>query len=139
MQRKEILALHDAEVIGVAVDRGSGSARLDLRQENGDLCFVELQGLKAFRGEDLTLQNVINRILRTSMGDISGEELEHWLTWVTSLSDADSWLQAERMREWCAACEAGSLDLVVVEPSAGAQIAALCERVILWPLPRSKC
>lgn len=137
MLGKENIIFHDAEIIAVAIDRLSGIARLDLRQEDGALHIFELQGLKAFRSEDLTLQNVINRVLQTSMGQLSGKEAERWLTWATSLSDAGSWLSAERMGEWRAACESGDLDLVVVEPSAGAQIAALCERVVLMPLPQS--
>jgi len=137
MRGQENLGLHDAEVIAVAVDRLSGIARLDLRQEDGVLRCVELQGLKAFRSEDLTLQNVISRVMRASTDQLSEKELERWLVWMTSLSDASSWLSAERMHEWRAACEAGSLELIVVEPSAGAQIAALCERVVMKLLPQS--
>ncbi len=131
MQGQQDLGLHDAEVIAVAVDRLSGVARLSLRQEDGVLRSIELHGLKAFRSESLTLQNVVSRVLRSSAGHLSGEALEHWLRWVTSLSDADSWLSDERRREWRAACEAGSLELVVIEPSAGAEIAGLCERLVL--------
>lgn len=129
MHEQGNLGLHDAEIVAVAVDRLGGIARLDLRQEDGVLRSLELHGLKAFRCEDLTLQNVISRVLRSSMGQLSGDVLERWLGWVTSLSDTDSWLSEERMHEWRAGCEAGGLELVVVEPSAGAQIAALCERV----------
>jgi hypothetical protein len=127
----EYLGLHDAEVVAVAVDRLSGVARLDLRQEDGVLRSVELHGVKAFRSEDLTLQNVISRILRSSTGQLAGEALERWLDWVTSLSDAGSWLSEARKAEWRAACEAGNLEIVVVEPSAGVQVAVLCERVVL--------
>lgn len=131
MQGQEKVQLHDAEVIAVAVDRLSGIARLSLRQEDGVLRAIEFYGLKAFRSEDLTLQNVVSRVLRSSSGQFSKEVLERWLLWSTGLSDAESWLSEERKREWCAACEVGSLELVVVEPSAGAQIAVVCERMVL--------
>lgn len=124
MQEQEMVQLRDAEVIAVAVDRLSGLARLSLRQEDGVLRAVEFYGLKAFRSEAMTLQNVVSRVLRSSSGQFSKEVLERWLLWVTSLPDAESWLSEARRREWCAACEAGSLELVVVEPSAGAQIVA---------------
>lgn len=131
MGATENLGLHDAEIIAVAVDPLNGRARLDFRLENGLLRSAEFQGLKAFRSEDLTLQNVVSRVLRSSKGQISRQGMEHWLQWVTSLSDADSWLGDERKREWLTACEDGTLELLVIEPSAGAQIAALCERLVL--------
>lgn len=131
MDTDENLGLHDAEIVAVSVDRLSGRARLEFRQEDGSLRSVELYGLRAFRSEDLTLQNVVSRVLRSSRGQLSGESLEHWLRWVTSLSDTDSWLSDERKREWRDACAQGRLELVVLEPSAGAQIAALCERLAL--------
>lgn len=131
MQSKDALGLHDAELIAVAVDRLRAHARLSFRLESGALHLVELHGLKAFRGADLTLQNVVSRILRSSTGQLEAEALEYWLLWVTSLSDVESWLSHERMRDWRAACEAGTWELVVIEPSAGAEIAAVCERLVL--------
>lgn len=123
------LGLHDAELIGVVIDRINESARFDFRLEDGALRSAQLDGLKAFRGEDMTLQNVVSRLLRSSQGEIARERIEHWLAWATSLSDADSWLSDQRKREWLDACGAGALELVVIEPSAGAQIAAVCERI----------
>lgn len=123
--------LHDAELVNVAVDRTSRFAQLDFRLEDGVSCAVELHGLKAFRSEDLTLQNVVSRLLRSSRQDMSEVELTQWLTWVTSLSDASSWLSEERKREWVRACVDGALELLVIEPSAGAQIAVVCERAVV--------
>jgi hypothetical protein len=131
MQGQEKIQLHDAEVIAIAVDRLSGIARLNLRQEDGVLRAVDFYGLKAFRSEDVTLQNVVSRVLQSSTGQFSEDVLERWLVWVTSLSDAKSWLSEERKREWHAACGTGRLELVVFEPSVGAQIAVLCERLVL--------
>ncbi len=118
---------HDAELIGVEVDRVGEFAKLTLRLENGDHRQVELRGLKAFRGEDLTLQNVVSRMLRSSRGDVAGDQLNRWLNWVTSLSDSRSWLSDQRREDWHTACTSGALELVVFEPSAGAQVAAICE------------
>jgi hypothetical protein len=127
MNTAEPLGLHDAELIGVEVDRANRHARLDFRLETGEPRSIQLEGLQAFRGEDLTLQNVVSRLLRSSHGDFASDDLEHWLVWATSLSDASSWLNEQGKREWRDACKAGDLELVVIEPSAGAQIAAVCE------------
>lgn len=129
MASSESLELHDAEVILVAIDRQEGYAQLDFRLEDGQSSSVKLKGIRAFRCEDLTLQNVVSRVLRSSNADMSREGLKYWLQWVTSLSDADSWLSDERNTEWLTDCEVGVLELVVIEPSAGAQIVAVCERL----------
>jgi hypothetical protein len=125
--------LHDAEIFGVSVDRLSEYARLDFRLESGSFLFAEMKGLRAFRCEDMTLQNVISRMLRSDMNQIAPAALEGWLSWCTSLSDTHSWLCEERRREWLRECQNGSLILVIVEPSAGAQIAAVCEHLLIQP------
>jgi hypothetical protein len=123
--------LHDAELIGVEIDRTNERARLTFQLESGHSRLMELAGLKAFRSEDVTSQNVVSRLLRSSRGEIANDHLDRWLSWATSLSDARSWLSEQRKSEWLAACASGNLELVVIEPSAGAQVAAVCERVSL--------
>lgn len=127
MSAIETYQLHDAEIIAVFVDRLSGLARLDFRLTNGSLCTAEMHGLKAFRCEDFTLQNVVSRLFLSDQNEISQDGLDYWLNWSTSLSDAGSWLSNERRREWLDACLSGGLNLLIIEPSAGAQIAAVCE------------
>ena len=131
MRDTDFAGLHDAELIGVEVYRANAQARLTLQLEGNQTRVVELIGLKAFRSEDVTLQNVVSRFLRSSRGQIASDDLDRWLSWTTSLSDARSWLSEQRKSEWLAACTSGDLELVVLEPSAGAQIAAICERVSL--------
>lgn len=131
MNDADFAGLHDAELIGVEIDRANERARLTLQLEGGQTRLVELSGLKALRSEDVTLQNVVSRLLRSSRGEIAGDHLDRWLSWATSLSDSGSWLSDQRRGEWLAACASGDLELIVLEPSAGAQIAAVCERVSL--------
>lgn len=123
--------LHDAEIIGVSVDRWNSCARLDFRLEDGALCSAELRGVRAFRCEDLTTQNVVSRLRLSQRKAMARKELAQWLDWSTSLSDADSWLNSQQKLDWMNACETEGLSLVIVEPSAGAQIAAVCEHIAL--------
>lgn len=131
MSHAEFVEIHDAELIGVELDRANERARLTLQLESGQTRLVDLSGLRAFRSEDVTLQNVVSRLLRSSRGEISPDHLDRWLSWATSLSDTGSWLSDQRRSEWLAACASGDLELVVLEPSAGAQIAAVCKKVSL--------
>ena len=119
--------LHDAEIIGLSVERRIQYARLDFRLDDGASRSVELKGLRAFRCEDLTIQNVVSRLIVSDQANISREDMTYWIDWVTSFSDTGSWLNGQHKVEWLTACENGTLKLVLVEPSAGAQIAAVCE------------
>lgn len=132
MSDLDFARLHDAELICIEVDRWNERARLTLKPEGGQTRVVmELIGLQAFRAEDVTMQNVVSRLLRSSHGQIASDNLDHWLSWATSFSDTSSWLTDESRRKWLAACAVGDLDLVLLVPSAGAQVAAICERVSL--------
>lgn len=121
---------HDAEIVSIDMDRQRSVCRLGLSHEGEKRSSFELFEVVAFRVEDLSLQNVVSRILRATAKDFSEDDLNHWLEWATSLSDAPSWLKPERKREWVEALNDGRLELIVIEPSAGAQIAAVCGRAV---------
>jgi hypothetical protein len=123
--------LHDAEIIAVSVNRFDSIGRVDLRLENGTFHTVELHGLKAFRCEDLVLQNVVNRVLQSVEMQISSADCEHWIKWVTSVSDASSWLDEKRKKTWLIDLAVGKINLIVFEPSAGATLTMICERAVL--------
>lgn len=120
--------LHDAELVALAIDRANASVALHFKLEDGKLRQASMQGIKAFRGADLTLQNIVSRVLRASQGEIAREDQDRWLTWVTSLSDTSSRLSNQCRSEWIAAFSTGTLELVVFEPSAGTEIVAVCDR-----------
>ncbi len=129
MEVYENLELHDSEIVTISVDRKAENGKINFVLENGHFKSISFTGLKAFRCEDFTLQNVVNRVLRSSRNKITREDLDYWLQWVTSLSDSSSWLSETHKKEWILNCEVGDWELVIIEPSAGAQIAVLCERL----------
>ena len=124
-------SLHDGELLTVSIERAKSVVHLGFRMEDGSMRGVELQGLHAFRIENLTLQNVVSRLLRSSCKEIPTVEFDHWITWVTSLSDASSWLDERHRQEWFDSFISGALDLVVLDPSVGATLAAVCERIVI--------
>lgn len=129
-------SLHDAELIAVAIDHENSKARIDFHLAESRHIVFELQNLKAIRAEDLILQNVVNRVLQSK--DFSSEDIAYWIMWATSLSDAHSWLDDSRKREWLDAIKSERLKLLVFEPSAGAQIAAVCEQYITTESKKKK-
>lgn len=123
--------LHDAELIRISIDRGNWSVRLEFRFEDGVQRSVHLERVVAIRGEDLILQNVVSRVLRSTRGDLSKDEIDRLLSWVTSLSDAHSWLTEEHKSELLAEYANGTLELVVFEPSVGTEIVAVCRNFVV--------
>lgn len=123
--------LHDAEIISIGMDREHSVCRVDFSHHGGERSLVKLFGVLACRAEDFVLQNVVSRMLRSKAKDFSMEDIDYWIAWATSLSDASSWLKAESKNEWRTAINDGKFELVVFEPSAGAQIAVICERTTI--------
>lgn len=124
--------LHDAELITVSVNRLSATVHLDFCLEDGTFRAIKLQGLKAFRCEDLVLQNVINSVLQSIKGQIPFTNYERWINWVTSLADSSAWLNEQRKQEWLNDLSGGKINLIVFEPSAGATLAVICEQLFFY-------
>ncbi|MET3109540.1 hypothetical protein AAKU58_004397 [Oxalobacteraceae bacterium GrIS 1.18] len=123
---------HDAEITDVSIDRLNSCGRIKVKAENGTASQIDLGGLIAFRCEDLSMQNVVSRVLQSLDGQFSTEALEYWVTWVTGLSDCGSWLNEQKKSEWLDSLINKKINLIVFEPSAGATIAAICRGVQIY-------
>jgi hypothetical protein len=121
--------IHDAEISLVAIDREKAICRFEFLHNKKNCSILNLSGLRAYRVQDFVMQNVVSRVLTSSTSDFSIEEIKYWIEWATSLSDAGSWLKPGKLDTWLAAIDAGKLKLLVFEPSAGAQIAAIFEQM----------
>ena len=125
--------LHDAELTGISIDRLNSFVIINFRMEDGTESKLELSGLRVIRCEDLTMQNVVSRILQSVEGHFTEKELEHWVLWVTSYSDSKSWLKEGKVSEWLDEIASGKLNLVLIEPSVGATVVALCRQILIHP------
>ena len=124
---------HDSEIVSISMDRLTSVCRVSLRDVGAQQNVVDLFGVKAFRAEDFVLQNVVSRMLRSTAKDFSTDEIDYWVTWATSFSDSASWLKPDRKHRWLASLSENAPELVVFEPSIGAQIAVVCERLLFRP------
>jgi hypothetical protein len=120
-----VTTLHDAELKSIFVDRKKSVVYLEFFEANGNVCRMELQGIKTFRAADFSMQNVVCRIRQASQQDFSDVELAHWVEWSTSLSDAGSYLNTEWKNKWINGLKEGTVELLVLEPSAGVELATV--------------
>jgi len=131
--------IQDFEVTTIQVDRPTALVTIGLRAPEGSQHTLTFSGVKAFRVEDLVMQNEVGQVLRSgSSGRIDDAEIRRWIIWATSLSDTRSWLYEDKRTQWVQLCISGELELVVLLPSVGAQIAAVCEHVTLAELSLQK-
>ncbi|WP_157212748.1 hypothetical protein [Herbaspirillum sp. CF444] len=121
--------LHDAEVVSVSVKRLEKEALIYLRAEDDAVYLLRLTALKAFRCEDFVMQNVINRVRQSIFGDISLNDFDYWISWVTSVSDDKPWANSKTRSSWISDLSKKKINLLVLEPSVGASIVAICEKV----------
>lgn len=117
---------HDAELKEVHLDSKNCTVCLNFLSSDNRRFDVQIDGVRSFRCGDLSMQNVVSRVLRASLVDFSADDLEYWVEWSTSLSDTDSWLKSDHKKVWLEQLQNRELEMVVFEPSAGAEIALVC-------------
>lgn len=117
--------LHDGEIMCIKIDNSKSLLEIYIQPESGSLLSIVFDGVVSFRCEDLTMQNIINNFWVYSRICSSDNDLDKWLSWTTSLSDAPSWLRAENRKRIFDECRQGKLLVSVLIPSAGAQIGVI--------------
>lgn len=117
--------LHDSEFLSIQFDRESRSLSLRLIDAAGVGKLFRIDGVFHFRATDVTIQNVVSRMLISSEGDIYPSEVSSWIYWVTSFCDAPSFLSAHQVEGLKQKILTQEYCLLIIEPSAGAQLAAI--------------
>lgn len=119
-------SFHDHEVLAVAYDPAQETLCLRIRSPSGDIVELKLQGCSQFRVNDFIRQNVISRLTLRTGPDLEQASLRRSLSWVTSLTDSQSFLTV--VAEQRIAQELFQQKLILLEciPSYGAEIVALC-------------
>lgn len=124
-----IHSYHDAEIAGIAYSRAHRTGLLNLERVSGDEARLVFSGVNALRANDFGLQNVVSRILISTSHAFSPGEVQTYVQWAHSQHDYKASLSDEKTTEIVSAISRGELILFVAEPSVGAEIVILCERI----------
>jgi hypothetical protein len=129
MDFKNLVPYHDAEFI--RIDSASQQRQLSLSflLSNGEIKNLILLECEFFRVLDYTSQNIVSRLLFMHGASSDDAFLNDRLIWASSLSDAPGFLSAERCRHLIIEIKASRLILFLLEPSAGAEVVALCKSI----------
>jgi len=115
--------LHDAEIIGI--DAATAPARLKVVVKTLEHATPELllEQCSHYRITDFTLHNTISRAMIFDSSSASEQAIGELIRWLTSLSDAASFLTDSKWDELTASLLDGNIKLIYLEPSQGAELA----------------
>jgi len=122
-------AMHDSEVVGIEINRKNKIAKLALLTESAETWCFECDGVALIRAVDFIDQNVVSRLLISSVFIFSESQIRHWLNWLSSLIDMKSNMTPEILEAYKKKIEIGDMSLLVLEPSRGMELGVLSRTV----------
>ena len=125
----EKINFHDGKITSISVNDKDFSIKIVTA--NDKLVTIDFLNTIALRVSDFSIQNIISRVMFSSNNDFSEQGLISCLSWVTSYSDSKSWLKQEKLLDVMKSLQSGTSELIVFEPSAGAEIACVCKKTIM--------
>jgi hypothetical protein len=129
MSGEIVMNYHDAEIFGVTKGDAPGDLIFAMKLEDGTKKTLTFGGCEMFRIVDFTSQNIVSRIALFNGESADESILVEKLRWVSSLCDASSYLNEDGMQSIIRRIRENKLTLVIVEPSAGAEIVVLCRNI----------
>lgn len=119
---------HDAELAAIEIDRQSKSIKM--RFASGDTeGELIADSVSHFKASDVVTQNVVSRILASSSGELSAQDVEDRIRWVTTLSDGSAFANDQEISEIARRISAREAVLLAIEPSWGAEIVIIAKSV----------
>lgn len=130
MNTKVLDQYHDATLLGINTDDINGSCSLSFKLNDGEGKEILLNGCEIIRVVDYINQNIVSRVVVYQGGFIDRGDVATKLTWASELSDASSYLKQEALMKVVERIAAGDACLIYLEPSSGAEVVALCAKVV---------
>lgn len=117
--------MHDAYFTGIDASDMPTKLVLTFRMGDGTIAKLNLFGCEIFRATDFMNQNIVSRMLCCGAEDANDKFLSQQLEWMTSLNDSSSYLNNDNKTTLLDRIKASDAAILVLEPSYGAEFAAL--------------
>ncbi len=127
----DLLALHDAELFEVLMDRDANYLRLGFRNLDHAEIRIEFENILTYRIDNIRYQNVVSRLQMSNVSTNFDEELETAARWTCSGSSGALWSSEEILRNRIENIRDGNLQLLCLDPSCGAEVGVIAETVKL--------
>jgi hypothetical protein len=123
---------HDAELNAIKHDRTASTVCLSFIQQNGTITTdAVFEGVCGFRVVDYGPQNVVSRLLSSSLSSLTHEDITRQVTWLNSTSEGKCLIDASAIDKLVERIERNELLLFVLEPSWGAEVSILARTFAL--------
>lgn len=133
MEKVERLStFHDAELRQVSHNAEFGFLELGFEKADGQFVVITLSGVTAFRVTDMAMQNVVSRLLVHGINtNLTENELTDRIGWVSKTCDGEQLSESATLKRLIEKVNSGELLLFILEPSWGAELIVIAEKVIL--------
>jgi hypothetical protein len=123
----KLTGYHDAELIGVTIDRHRQTAELRFTWTDQSGVTLALRGVRDFRVTDLISQNVVSRLMLHDATAFSATHIRAAIGWARNFFETQPGFDhvdgvIEKIRD-------GALALLILEPSWGAELVASFNRI----------
>lgn len=128
---RDFSILHDAEINSISILNEREDLSLNLILCSGGQCSIVFCSVKAVRIIDFVMQNVVSRVKNISQNSLSDKEIMGLVTRANSFSDFDVEMNDADMLNWLNKIRGGEWGIFVVEPSRGADVIVISEKIEL--------
>lgn len=122
---------HDAELTGINHDRFDSKVLLTFLEQDKGIKEIVFDGIFGFRVTDYGLQNVVSRLLLSSITNFPNEDVIHRITWIKSTSEGKCLVDTATVTKLAEQIRKNDLLMFILEPSWGAEIAILARNFFI--------
>jgi len=122
---------HDAELNALTHDPTTSTACLSFRSDDSTNAEIVFDGVCGLRAVDYGLQNVVSRLLSSSLSHLAHEDIVRHVTWINNTSEGKCLINANEIDKLVEQIERNELLLFILEPSWGAELSILARTFAL--------
>lgn len=129
---ERLSTFHDAELRHVSHKAAVELLELGFEKADGQFVLVALCGVIAFRATDMRMQNVVSRLLVHGANiTFTATDLAEHVGWISRTYDGEQLSEPAAVNSLVQKVIAGERLLFVLEPSWGAEMVVLAEKIVL--------
>lgn len=122
---------HDSEISSIEIMMSDNEMRISLLMPSGIRACLEIKKIRFARINDFVMQNVVSEIRISKFYKFSEDELKELVNWSNSFSDVEIELTPDSMRKCLEDISNGRLQVLVIEPSRGAEAVIVAEGIFV--------
>ena len=129
---ERLSTFHDAELRHVSHKAAVELLELGFEKADGQFVLISLCGVVAFRATDMKMQSVVSRLLVHGINiTLTEADLVEHVGWISRTCDGEQLSDSKAVNTLVQKVIAGKRQLFILEPSWGAEMVVLAEKILL--------